>query len=166
MARRGFLLGILALLAGGATLSAWLAQPEAPQPAPDVTLRSIDGTEYRLRQLRGAPVLVTFWATNCPPCVKELPDLVSLYQTYHERGFELLAVAMPYDPPNRVLRMAREQNLPYPVVLDPLGEVSRAFGGVKAIPAAFLIGPDGLIRDHHLGQLNANRARRLIEQLL
>ncbi|MEY3787283.1 MAG: hypothetical protein RLZ75_1490, partial [Pseudomonadota bacterium] len=112
-------------------------------PVPDVTFTTITGQKIALKALLGKPVIVTFWATNCPSCIKEMTVLIDLYSQYHPQGLEIIAVAMHYDPPNHVMTMTQDQQLPYPVALDLTGEHAQAFGDVQLIPSTFLITPDG-----------------------
>src|SRR5512137_1942547 len=64
---------------------------------PNVTFSTITGKKINLKELSGKPVIVTFWATDCPACIKEIPDLIDLYKQYHKQGLEIIAVAMYYD---------------------------------------------------------------------
>jgi len=113
--------------------------------APDVTFSTITGKKVALKDLRGKPVIVTFWATDCPGCIKETPDLIDLYTQYHKQGLEIIAVAMYYDPPNHVITLTEDLHLPYNVALDLQAEHAHAFGDVQLTPSTFLIDPDGLI---------------------
>lgn len=113
--------------------------------APDVIFSTITGKKIALRDLRGKPIIVTFWATDCASCIKEIPHLIELYRQYHEQGLEIIAVAMAYDPPNRVIDMTHAQQLPYHVALDMQAENAHAFGDVSLTPTTFLIAPDGSI---------------------
>jgi len=126
----------------------------------------LDGSKLSLQALRGRPVLVSFWATTCVPCVDELPDLIRLYQEWHGLGFELIAVAMPYDPPSLVQKFAQRYALPYPVALDIDGKVTSAFGGVPYVPAAFLIAPNGNVELSYTGRLDIAKTRRIIVKYL
>lgn len=147
MKAKDILLGLFALALVGALAYVWLS-PEGLKRAPDVALRTLDGDEIKLAELRGKPVLVTFWATSCPGCVKEIPHLIELYQEFGPRGLQLVAVAMSYDPPDHVLAMRDTRQIPYPIALDIKGEAARAFGDVRLTPTSFLIAPDGrIVRD-------------------
>lgn len=128
-----------------------------------VEFHLLDGRTLTLNDLRGRPVLVAFWATSCKPCVEELPDLIALYKAWQPKGFELIAVAMPYDPPLTVQTFVREKRVPYPVALDVEGKVVRTFDGVPYIPMAFLMAPDGTIAFRQTGKLDIAKARRIIE---
>jgi thiol-disulfide isomerase/thioredoxin len=113
--------------------------------APETTFSTITGKKIALQNLRGKPVIVTFWATDCASCIKEIPHLIELYQRYHNQGLEIIAVAIAYDPPNHVLDMTKAQQLPYHVALDMQSENAHAFGDVSLTPTTFLIAPDGSI---------------------
>ncbi|MHB8536063.1 MAG: TlpA disulfide reductase family protein [Sulfuricaulis sp.] len=126
----------------------------------------LDGRKISLQSLRGRPVLVSFWATTCAPCVEELPDLIQLYREWHGLGFELIAVAMPYDPPSLVQKFVQDRGLPYPVALDIDGKVTSAFGGVPYVPAAFVIAPNGKVVLNYTGRLDIAKTRRIIEKYL
>jgi peroxiredoxin len=133
--------------------------------APDVTFTTITGKKIALKDLRGKPVIVTFWATDCPGCIKEIRDLIELYTHYHKQGLEIIAVAMYYDPPNHVVTMAEDQRLPYDVALDLKAEHAQAFGDVQLIPSTFLIGPDGLIDLKKTGSFDPAEMKNRIETL-
>jgi thiol-disulfide isomerase/thioredoxin len=113
--------------------------------APETTFSTITGKKIVLSELRGKPVIVTFWATDCASCIQEIPQLIELYQQYHDKGLEIIAVAMDYDPPNHVIDMSKARQLPYHVALDMQAENAHAFGDVSLTPTTFLIAPDGAI---------------------
>ena len=143
-------------------------QPFAPGPKklPALDYPIIDGRRIGPKDLAGRVTLVQFWATTCAVCVAEMPELIALHARYRDRGFELLAIAMPYDRPDRVLEFARRRALPFPVALDPMGAAVAAWGGVDGTPASWLVGPDGRIRAHWLGALNLSAVSARIEALL
>jgi peroxiredoxin len=113
--------------------------------APETTFSTVTGQKIVLHELRGKPVIVTFWATDCASCIKEIPHLVELYRQYHDKGLEIIAVAMAYDPPNHVLEFTKMEQLPYHIALDMQAENAHAFGDVSLTPTTFLIDPDGRI---------------------
>jgi peroxiredoxin len=168
MARKKRVTILAILFAAGAIAAAitYLLPPPVNRPAPDVDFELLDGRSLALAELRGKAVLVAFWATSCGPCVEEIPDLVALYEEFAQSGLELIAVAMPYDPPIQVAAFSREHRLPFPVAPDVTGNVTQAFGGIDFIPVAFLIDATGRIVYHRTGKLRVNRARRLINGLL
>lgn len=159
---------LLVILAVAAVL-AWAATylfPPAPRVPPETEFTLLDGSKITLQSLRGRPVLVSFWATSCPPCVEELPDFIQLYREWQPQGFELIAVAMPYDPPILVQQFVRQHNVPYPVALDVQGRVTSAFGGVPYVPTVFVIAPNGKTELSYTGRLDMAKARRIISRYL
>jgi peroxiredoxin len=134
--------------------------------APDITFPLLDGRQLSLSSLLGKPVLVTFWATSCVECRKEMPDMIALYREFSASGFEIIAVAMPYDPPNRVLETSVKMQIPYPIALDIQGAAVSAFGDIPGTPASFLIAPDGRIAMQHTGVLDFAQLRSQIKEML
>ncbi|MFQ5660328.1 MAG: peroxiredoxin family protein [Gammaproteobacteria bacterium] len=162
--KKSLLAGFSLLLIVG-IISVWFS-PLGLQRAPEITLKILDGREIDLQQLRGKPVLVTFWATTCTVCMKELPHLMALYKTLAPAGLEIIGVAMAYDPPNRVLELSKQRQIPYPIALDIDGKVALAFGDVAQTPTSFLIGPDGAILQHRIGKMDFEALRQRITHLL
>ncbi len=126
----------------------------------NVSFTLINGKRLTMQELQGRPILVTFWATTCAGCIKEIPALVRLYQQYSTQGLEIIAVAMPYDRPDHVLEFTRSHKLPYPVALDVEAKTVRAFGNVRVTPNNFLIDPDGRISRQHIGILDATETEK------
>lgn len=162
---KDLLIGLFALtLLSGAGFY-WL-KPGKLQLAPEVDLKIVDGRSLNLKQLKGRPVLVVFWATSCAACIKEIPHLIELYHELAPRGLEVIGVAMAYDPPNQVMEMRQRKKIPYPIALDIQGEVARAFGDVRLTPTSFLIDSRGQVVIQKTGMLNIARIRRKLESML
>jgi peroxiredoxin len=134
--------------------------------APEVTFVSLKGERITMGDLRGKVVLVEFWATDCATCVKEMPQVVATYHKYRDRGFETIAVAMKYDPPNYVVSYAEKNALPFKVALDPMGELAQAFGDVKLTPTTFVIDKRGNIVSRMVGERDFAKLHRLLEEKL
>jgi len=164
MKRRTAPLALLAAVVALAAALIWLLPSSTPSKETQFVL--LDGRTLTLASLRGRPVLVSFWATSCAPCVEELPDLIRLYHEWQPRGLELIAVAMPYDPPSLVQQFVQQRGVPYPVALDLDGKITTAFGGVPYVPAAFLLAPNGRIELQYTGRLDMAKARRVIAKYL
>ena len=124
------------------------------------------GRPVSLDALRGKVVLVNFWSTTCPACAREMPGMAETYRRYQDRGFEIVAVAMSYDPPNYVAQFAQTRQLPFPVALDIDGGHARAFDNVQLTPTSFLIGRDGRILDKTQGELDFPRLNALLDKAL
>ena len=134
--------------------------------APAVTFTTLEGQPIALESLRGKVVLVNFWATSCPGCIKEMPGMVETYQQYKNKGFEIIAVAMSYDPPNYVLNFVQTRQLPFPVALDIDGAHARAFGNVQLTPTSFIIGKDGAVLEQKIGELDFVKLKALLDKEL
>jgi peroxiredoxin len=140
---------LLALLLAAA--APWTASaPLAPTaPAPDFTLRTLDGQKLRLGEQRGRVVLVNFWATWCGPCRQEMPHLNKLYEKYKSSGFVLLGVNVD-DDTRQAAGVADKLGVKFPVLPDADKRVSRQYD-LSAMPSTVLIDRDGKVRYLHRG---------------
>lgn len=140
-----------------------VAVMQKPQ-APEVTFTTLDGQKISMQALRGKTVLVNFWATDCPGCIKEMPELIDTYQQYKDKNFVVIAVAMPYDPPAQVANYTRGKNLPFAVMHDGYGEMVKAFGDVNLTPTSFIFDAQGNRLQKVIGELNFAELRKLLNQ--
>jgi peroxiredoxin len=108
--------------------------------SPEFTLTDLTGAKWSLQDLRGKVVLVNFWATWCPPCRREMPDMDALYQRFGPRGLVVLAISD--EDSSKVAPFISEHKYTYPILLDPGRKVHQVFG-VEGIPKSFLYGRDG-----------------------
>ncbi|MEQ1882476.1 MAG: TlpA disulfide reductase family protein [Burkholderiales bacterium] len=154
------LLGLIAVVGGVLTALT------RPGTVPDVSFIEVKGKNFSLSSLQGKVVLVNFWATSCAVCVKEMSRIVQIHEKYRERGFETVAVAMSYDPPNRVAAYAQQNNLPFRVTLDIYGKAMEAFGGIRGTPTTFLVDKRGRIVWRHEGEPDFEKLGVLIEKEL
>ena len=160
--KKSLLIAVAALAIIGALVFALMDKPSAPA----ATFTTLEGNTIALDDLRGKVVLVNFWATSCPGCIKEMPGMVETYNQYKDRGFEIVAVAMSYDPPNYVANFVQTRQLPFPVALDAEGAHARAFGNVQLTPTSFLIGKDGSILEQKLGELDFVKLKAVLDKEL
>ncbi len=162
------MLCVLAVAIGWGAYEVFIHQTLTPTitRAPNATFASIKGETIALSGLRGKVVLVNFWATDCPICLKEMPQLIAMHQKFQARGFETVAVAMWYDPPNRVVSYADKRALPFKVVFDPVGEHAKAFGDVTLTPTTFVVDKRGNIVGRFLGEPDFGKLHELIEKKL
>ena len=136
------------------------------QAAPDVTFTTIQGKKISMASLQGKVVLVSFWATDCRSCIKEMPELINTYQKYKAKGFEVIAVAMPYDPPAQVLNFVTQKKLPFVVMHDGLSEITQSFGGINATPTAYLFNKQGKRLQRTVGILDFVKLRATLDKEL
>ncbi|WP_446810031.1 TlpA disulfide reductase family protein [Methylomonas sp. 2BW1-5-20] len=156
-------LGVLAAISLLGAVAWWLTYTKSF--APNAVFTTLKGERLAINELKGKPVLITFWATDCPSCIEEIPGFIALYQQFNKNGLEIIAVAMPYDPPSRVQTLARDRQLPYAVALDIDGSLVRAFGDVQLTPTTFLIDRQGVIVMHKVGTFDLESLKVLLAQL-
>jgi len=124
-----------------------------PAAAPSVVMHDIDGKPLAPADLRGKVVIVNFWATWCPPCRAEIPDLVALQAKYADR-LQIIGVSQDEGPIDGVRRFAQEQRMNYPIVMMT-PELEKAFTGISALPTSFVVDRQGRVVQRHVGMLNA-----------
>jgi peroxiredoxin len=150
-----FRLGRVGRIVLGAALAtaSWAATPAvAPAgPAPDFTLRTMDGPNMRLQEQRGRVVMVNFWATWCGPCRQEMPQLNRLYEKYRASGFVLLGVNVD-DDARKAADLAAKLGVRFPVLLDTDKAVSKRYD-LATMPSTVIIDRDGTVRHVHRGYL-------------
>lgn len=165
MKTQNILITIVTLLIISSLSYLWLA-PSGIQKAPNLTLQLIDGRKVELNSFKGKALLITFWATSCPGCIKEMPHLVELYKEMKPEGLEIIGIAMPYDRPDYVMEMVKRKNLPYLIAYDLKGEATRAFGNISLTPTTFLIDDQGKIVKKKIGEMNMDEWHKRIELIL
>ena len=106
----------------------------------DFTLNDLQGKSWRLKSLQGKVVLVNFWATWCPPCRKEMPDLDALYRRFKDRGLVILAISD--EEAEKVKSYLAERPVTYQILLDPGRKVNDLFR-INGIPKSFVYDRDG-----------------------
>ena len=106
----------------------------------DFTLTELSGKMWTLKELRGKVVLVNFWATWCPPCRKEMPDLETLYKEFKDQGLVILAISD--EDAGKVTPFVAEQKVTYPILLDPGRKVNELFQ-IEGIPKTFVYDRSG-----------------------
>ncbi len=149
-----------------ALLAVLVFNPSRDPQAPDVTFTTIQGKQISMTDLKGKVVLVNFWSTDCGVCVKEMPSLVNTYNAYKGKGFEVIAVAMPGDPPAQVLNYATQKALPFPVMHDGFSEITNKFGGVNLTPTAYIFDKQGKQLQYSVGELDFTKLNQLLDREL
>jgi cytochrome c biogenesis protein CcmG, thiol:disulfide interchange protein DsbE len=132
-------------------------------PAPPFRLTSTAGESLSLAELRGKPVVLVFWATWCPPCREEYPLLQSAAKAYAD-SVQFVGVASQ-DSAEEVARFVALHGSVFPHLLDSDGEVANAYG-LSGIPETYFIDAKGLLRDRHLGPLDADGLQASLQALL
>ncbi len=122
--------------------------------APDFVLKDVEGKTVTLRQFRGNPVVLTFWASWCPACRAELPSLEALHVRMAKQGGVVLGVNGG-EPLERVKALMSKLNLTFPMALDMEGKV-HALYGIRQYPVTFIIDRYGRLVDRHVGPRDWN----------
>jgi peroxiredoxin len=137
----------------------------APESAIPFELKRLDGTSVRTEDLRGRYVLLDFWATWCPPCVLEIPELRAVHEGYRDRGVDILAISVDNLEPAELQEWLDENGVTYPVVIGT-EELARRYGAF-GFPFHVLISPEGTIVDRLTpGFHDRDELGRLLEQHL
>ena len=138
-----------------------LQADDAKRQSADFTLEDLQGNPWHLQDLRGKVVLVNFWATWCPPCRKEMPDLDALYNKYKDQGFVVLAISD--EEAAKVSPFISEHKISYPVLLDPGRKVNDAFI-VEGIPKSFVYDRSGKMVAQSIDMRTRNQFLEMLSQ--
>jgi peroxiredoxin len=120
-------------------------------PAPEISLKDLQGHEVRLSDFRGKVVLLNFWATWCKPCKEEMPAMQTSYEKLRDKGFVVLAVNELEDT-DKVAQHIRDHGHTFEVVMDRNNTVANRYG-VVGLPVSFLIDAQGIVRERITGSL-------------
>lgn len=133
------------------TLGHALSALKEPVPAPDFSLRDMDGTKVALVDYRGKVVLLNFWATWCPPCRREMPSMERLYQSLKDEGFVVIGVN-EFEGPDHVFAYIGQLAVDptYPILFDPDSDVANRYA-VRGLPSTYLVDKHGRIRYRAIG---------------
>ncbi|MCL7744814.1 TlpA family protein disulfide reductase [Guyparkeria hydrothermalis] len=161
--RRRLLLG-----GAGALLSLGLAgcQSKESIALEGVTVQHLDGKPVALDSIKGKPTVITFWATTCPGCVKEIPHIQDLHDKYAERGVNVVGLAMSYDPLDQINAMVKQKDMTYTIWQDKTGRGAEVFGPVRVTPTTFILDREARIAYQKIGLVDMDRVEGLIEGLL
>lgn len=134
------------------------------KPIPQFTLKDPTGKELRSSDTKGKVVIIDFWATWCPHCVKEIPAFVELYEKYKEKGLIIIGISTDEDR-DAVQKFVEKYNVNYPVVMAN-DEIQSVFGGINSIPTTFIVDKQGIIRRHYIGYREKSVFEKDIETFL
>src|SRR5690242_20730187 len=133
--------------------------------APQFVLRDINGNTVRLSAYRGKVVLINFWATWCPPCRAEMPDLVRLQREHAKQGLQIIGITYPPESKTRVRRFARSLKVNYPIILGTR-QIKARFSSEETLPLTVVINRDGKVNDIISGILLREEFDEKIKPLL
>ncbi|MFZ3100663.1 MAG: TlpA disulfide reductase family protein [Desulfitobacteriaceae bacterium] len=141
--------------------------PQIGLTAPNFTLKDLNGNIVKLSDFRGKPVYLNFWASWCPPCKAEIPEIQQFYQQNKDK-VAVLAVNLTFnDKLSDVVKLLKDSNANFPVLLDTNANSSVADAyQVYGIPASFFIDKNGLIRETHVGGMTLVMLQEAIKKAL
>lgn len=131
----------------------------AANAAPSFTVTNMRDKSVSLASLKGKPVFVNFWATWCPPCVKEMPDIQKMYEKY---GDKIQFVTINIDANKKEIKAFMDKHgFTMPVMMDSDGSASAAYS-LQAIPVSYIIDSEGNLLNQHLGAMNYSELENFI----
>jgi thiol-disulfide isomerase/thioredoxin len=143
---REFLITLFLLITPAVTLA------QVPQPAPTVVLKDLKGRTVRLTDFKGRVVLLNFWATWCPPCRAEIPELVTWQREYGSKGLQIIGVTYPPTDRRKVRSFLRVLKVNYPVLLGHK-KTKALFDAGETLPFSVVIDREGKVRENIEGIL-------------
>lgn len=135
------------------------------QPRPEFAMRDIEGTVRNIRDWDGQVILLNFWATWCPPCLREMPAFIELQHEYGEQGLQIVGVAM--DNEANVIAFAEQLEVNYPLMAGDADtiELAKRYGNtIGALPYTVIIDRNGTISNTFAGELSKSRALKSLKQ--
>jgi thiol-disulfide isomerase/thioredoxin len=135
------------------------------EQAPQFELKDLEGRTVRLSDYRGKVVLINFWATWCPPCRAEMPELVRLQREHASQGLQIIGITYPPERKDRVQRFARSLKVNYPIILGTR-EIKARFSSEETLPLTVVINRDGKVSDIISGILLREEFDEKIKPLL
>jgi len=139
---------------------------DEPEPAPDVSVQTLAGDRIALANSPQQVLLINFWATWCPPCKKEIPDLVELQEDLGSQGLTIIGVATDEEGRSVVKPFADENDINFPLVIDSTRTLQSELGPVYGLPTTLLINPDGQIVKRVVGIFPADQYRPVLQEML
>lgn len=133
---------------------------EEGDKAIDFQLRNLEGKQVSLSDYQGKKVMLNFWATWCPPCKKEMPEM----EKVHKENKDIVILSVNLDPNQDVKGFMEKMNLTFPVLLDQENEINKEYK-VISIPTSFFIDSEGIIKQKHTGGMTYDQINNAIKEL-
>jgi len=132
-----------------------------PAVATNFMLKDMSGNKHQLSSYKGKWVLVNYWATWCPPCLEEVPDLVNLYDHRKQKDLMVLGVVFDYKDVNEVKQYVDDMLMSYPIVLGD-DSVTAQIGSAQVLPTTFIYNPQGVLVKIKRGLITREYIERMI----
>lgn len=131
---------------------------------PELEFNILGDDKLLSKNLEDKIVILNFWATDCSTCIKEMPILTKIHDKY-KNDIELIAVAMPYDLPSRVINFKDKNQIPFKIALDSDGKILEKFNKVRLTPTTIITNKQQIIQSTIIGEINYQNLDKLIESL-
>lgn len=174
--KRNLRITLFIIIAGAAALTGYLVQKgmqpvavkaDASKTLMAVRLPDLQGVEQALEQWRGKVMIVNYWATWCPPCIKEIPEFSTVSRRYADQPVQFVGISI--DDADKVQEFRDQHNVPYPLLIathNALKLTAELGNTAQALPFTLIIDREGTIRHAKLGTLNASELEGKIQALL
>ena len=133
--------------------------------APDFNLKDQYGVVHSLENYKGKVIFLNFWATWCPPCKKEMPDIENIYKEYGENKKDVVILGVNSEKENEAKKFLKDKGYTFPTVIDENSEVMRKYF-IQAFPTSFVIDKEGNVYGYVMGGLTKEQIRQVIEEVL
>ena len=137
-----------------------------PNKAPNLKVSSTKGETMMIYDKNYKFTIINFWATDCPGCIKEMPQLADAYNKYKKQGIQIIAISVFYDPPSQVLNFIKKNEIPFPVVIDADNKIAQRFENIRLTPTSVLINQKGQIIDQIVGEIDFDNLEKLLSKNL
>lgn len=136
------------------------AKAPTGKKAPDFTLKNVQGELVTLSDFRGKKVMVNFWATWCPPCQEEMPEI----ERFHNENPDVIILSINIDTTQDIQGFIDEYQTTFPVLLDEDKNVAKAYGTFK-IPETYFINRDGIVKHKQIGAMKYNDMKTVFDSM-
>ena len=163
------LIAALLALGGGILARGFLSstEPTQPTPLPDFSLPDVAGTQHAISEWQGKIRVINFWATWCPPCLKEMPEFIALQEQYADKGLQFIGIAIDDQEP--VEKYLASTKVNYPILIGDVTGIALAhqLGNiVDAVPFTVVVNQQGQIIHRQPGEFSKEEIMKIITPLL
>lgn len=138
--------------------------PRVDKPAPDFRVTTLDGQVFQLSDFRGRPVWISFWATWCPPCRAENPDIQAVYEANRDQGLVIIALSIG-EGTDTVRDYVARTGLTYTIGLDQGTDIAAQYR-IVGIPTHFFVDRDGIIREWRIGSMSEGTMQKKVAKIM
>lgn len=143
---------VLVFFAGAKAKMPGMSSQNYPD-APEFTFEDLNRNKISLSDLSGKVIFLNVWATWCPPCTREIPDFIKVYEQYKDKGLEIIGISVDRISQSKVLKFAEKYNINYPVAMMT-SKLYKDYGPFPAIPVTIVIDKNRKIRNRKIGMVN------------